>query len=166
MNKTNFLIDASVFVAFLVAMEPRFGGVAVHEWLSIALAAAILVHLLLHWKWIVSVGGRFFRNMWQNSRLRFGVDALLFAAFVGVMTSGLMISRVALPALGLQVQPGMSWRALHSLTADASILLLGVHFALSWSWIWGMLKRFGRAIAGLFSKPAPAQAVSVDVQES
>jgi hypothetical protein len=165
MNKVNFLIDAGVFAAFLVAMEPRFGGVAVHEWLSAALAAAIVAHLLLHWKWIISVGAGFFRNLWQSSRLKFVVDALLFAAFVGVMTSGLMISRVVLPVLGLQAQPGMSWRALHSLTADAAILLLGVHIALSWGWIWGMLKRFGRAALSVFSKPAPAPTAGTGAQE-
>ncbi len=157
MNKTNFLIDTSVFIAFLVAMEPRFSGIAVHEWLSVALAGTIMVHLLLHWKWIVTIGAQFFRKLWHSSRLKFVVDALLFAAFVTVMTSGIMISKAILPALGLQVSPGGVWRFLHSSSADASILLLGLHFALSWGWIWARLKQYiGSPVVRLF-RPARLQ---------
>jgi hypothetical protein len=157
MNKINFLMDAGTFLAFLVAMEPRFSGITIHEWLSVALAAAIVVHLLLHWKWIVSVGARFFRKLWHTSRLKFVVDALLFVAFVAVMMSGIMISRAILPALGLSIQPGMAWRSLHSLSADASILLLGLHFALSWGWIWERLQQYLLAPLGKIFKLTPRQ---------
>lgn len=99
MNKTNLWIDTGIFAAFLVAMEPRFSGVAVHEWLSLALAGTIIVHLLLHWKWISSVLLRFFKKLWHSSRLKFVIDTLLFTAFVGVMASGIVISRsVCLPS--------------------------------------------------------------------
>lgn len=50
-TKLNFLIDIIIFTAFLVAMDPRLTGIAIHEWLSIAFGAAIIVHLLLHWQW-------------------------------------------------------------------------------------------------------------------
>lgn len=165
MNKTNLWIDTGIFAAFLVAMEPRFSGVAVHEWLSLALAGTIIVHLLLHWKWISSVLLRFFKKLWHSSRLKFVIDTLLFTAFVGVMASGIVISRSVVPALGLQFGLGDNgWRQLHSLTADASILLLGVHFALSWSWIVSAIARYVVApVAGLFrTAPAPAVLVSND----
>lgn len=160
MDKKNFLIDIAIFLAFLVAMEPRFGGIAVHEWLSIALAAAIVVHLLLHWQWIVGVGGRFFRRLWHASRLKFVVDALLFVASVAVMLSGLLISRSALPALGIPVEHGGgTWRALHSLSADLSILLVGLHFALNWDWVVRVTRRsLLEPLAGLLRArrtPAP-----------
>jgi len=40
--------QAQFFLAFLVAMAPRFSGMAIHEWLGIAFGAAITTHLLLH----------------------------------------------------------------------------------------------------------------------
>lgn len=43
-NAVNFAVDTAIFVAFLVAMAPRFSGIAIHEWLSIAFAAAIVTH--------------------------------------------------------------------------------------------------------------------------
>jgi hypothetical protein len=137
MNKTNLFIDLGIFSAFLIAMEPRFTGIALHEWLSLALAATVVVHLLLHWKWILAVGALFFKKLWHSSRLKFGVDALLFIVFTSILFSGIMISRAVLPGLGVQIQSSPVWRSLHSLSASVGILLVGLHFALSWNWVVG-----------------------------
>lgn len=160
MNKTNLIIDSLIFLAFLIAMEPRFGGVAIHEWLSLGLAVTIVIHLLLHWDWIITVGVKFFKKLWHSSRLKFVVDALLFVDGVAIMLSGILISKAILPALGISVQMDPTWRQLHSLTADLGILLLGVHFALSWKWIVSTIKRYVvDPLVGLFRRsqlePAP-----------
>ncbi len=107
---------------------------------------------------------RYFRKLWHVSRLKFIVDLLLFAAFTGVMVSGLMISRSVLPFLGIQVAPDRTWNSLHSLTAQASVILLGVHFALNWEWVVGMIKTFFKR---LFRSPEAAgtQPVLVTVPE-
>jgi len=142
MNKKNLLVDTSIFLAILVAMEPRFSGIAIHEWLSLSLAAAIVVHLLLHWKWIVGVGGRFFQKLWHTSRLKFVVDSLLFVDFIAVVMSGIMISRSVVPTLGLSIgQTNIEWRMLHSLSTSAVILLVGLHVALNWGWVVNTVKR-------------------------
>ena len=165
MNKTNLLVDAGILTAMLIAMEPRFSGVAVHEWLSLSLAAAIVVHLLLHWKWIVGVASRFFAKLWHASRLKFVIDTLLFIDFVAVVTSGILISRVALPALGLTLGQGdMGWRQLHSLSADAVIVLVGLHFALNWDWVVSTVKRIVVApLTGLFRPRQPLQPLPIPV---
>ena len=41
-NRTKLLLDISTFVAFLVAMDPRTSGIAIHEWLAIALGATVV----------------------------------------------------------------------------------------------------------------------------
>jgi hypothetical protein len=140
-NQTNLIIDLGIFTAFLVAMDPRITGVPVHEWLSLALAGTIVIHLLLHWDWIIHVATRYFRQLWHSSRLNFLLDILLFISFTGIMVSGLMISRSILPALNIQIGGGFSWRRIHSLMADLSMWLLAVHFGLHWNWIWNMFKR-------------------------
>jgi len=156
MNKTNLLVDAGILIAFVIAMEPRFSGIAVHEWLSLALAATIVIHLLLHWSWITAVAVRFFKNLWHTSRLKFMVDLLLFVMFVTVMVSGLMISRSVLPGLGIQLQQtSLVWRRLHSLSADSSILLVGLHFALNWGWVVSMVKRYTIFPLLRLFRPAP-----------
>ena len=62
-QKTNLYVDIAILVGFLVAYEPALTGVAVHEWLSLAFASAVILHLLLHWDWVVQVTLKFFRKL-------------------------------------------------------------------------------------------------------
>lgn len=169
-NKTNLWIDLGIFAAFLVAFEPRLTGITIHEWLSLALAAAVVAHLLLHWKWIWQVLVRFFRQLFHASRLKFVVDLLLFIAFNGVMLSGLLISRSVLPALGLETLHGGSWERLHGLFANFSLYLMAVHFALNWKWVVTMVKRYLIApVVGLLARRSPqpgSEPVLVEVRNS
>jgi hypothetical protein len=87
------------------------------------------------------------------------VDVLLFAAFVLVMLSGILISRSALAVLGIQVAESPTWRFLHSWSADASLILTGLHFALHWTWIVNAVARclmmpLRRALSTRSSQPA------------
>lgn len=163
MNKTNLWIDLGIFAAFLLIMDPSLTGIAIHEWLSLAFGAAVIVHVLLHWDWIVCVGGKFIKKLWHVSRLKFVVDALLFVAVIVVMLSGLLISRAVLPTLGLEAAHNRAWQSLHSLSADASLFLMALHFALNWGWVTSTFKKYiVLPIAGLFRRrPAP---VPVEVQ--
>ncbi len=141
-NKTNLLLDFGVFAAFLIAMEPDLTGIAIHEWLSLAVAGTIIVHLLLHWKWITTVAVRYFKNLFHSSRLQFLVDALFFVAFTTVMMSGILISRSILPVLNIQLAENHSWRMVHSLSANISLAMLALHVGLHWKWILNMIKKY------------------------
>jgi hypothetical protein len=51
---------------------------------------------------------------------------------------------------------------LHSASADVSVLLVGLHFALNWDWVAGMLRRYVIApLAGLARPNRAAQPVPV-----
>jgi hypothetical protein len=166
MNKTNLLLDFGIFTAFLIASAPRFTGEAIHEWLSLALAATLLVHILLHWKWIVTVGSKFFKNLWHSSRLQFLVDILVFVAFVTVMVSGIMISKTVLSTLGIQLAGGGSWKMIHRTSADAALYLTGLHFALHWNWIVTMVKKYIISPVAIAFRPRPrVQQIPVHNQE-
>jgi hypothetical protein len=133
--KINLWVDAAIFTGFLVAFEPALTGLPLHEWVSLALAAAILVHLALHWDWVVKVTIRFFRRLFHSSRLNYLVDVVLLVAMVGLMLSGILISRSILPVLGIQLSASPAWRFLHSALADLALIMVGLHFALHWKWI-------------------------------
>ncbi len=122
-------------VGFLVAFEPNLTGISIHEWLSVALALTLILHAALHWDWVIKIAMRFLRKRSHTSRLNFAVDALPFAAFVLAMLSGILISRSVLAVLGIQLTASPTWRFLHSWSADASLILTGLHFALHWKWI-------------------------------
>ena len=141
-NAVNLAVDLGIFIAFLVAMAPRFSGIAVHEWLSIAFGAAIVTHLLLHWKWIVEITRKLFTKANWTARTNYILNSVLFVAMVVAIFSGIMISEAALPLFGIQTQRGGIWRGLHGFSADLSMVILGLHIALHWQWILNMTKRF------------------------
>lgn len=128
-------VDIAIFAGFLVALEPRLTGIAIHEWLSLALAATLIIHIVLHWNWVITVGVQFFRKLFHSSRLNFLVDGLLFVVFVLVMLSGILISESVVRVFGLQLRASPGWRLLHARSADASLILTGLHFALHWKWV-------------------------------
>jgi cytochrome b len=140
-NLIKLALDATIFTGFLIAMEPRFTGIAIHEWLTIAGTAAFITHLLLNWDWIVQITRRFFRKVSGQARINYVLNWVLFVDMVLIMLTGLMISEVALPMLGIQLPMGFAWRRLHSLTADLFIPILGLHVALHWRWIVSTTKR-------------------------
>ena len=59
------------------------------------------------------------------------------------VASGILISRVALPSLGIYPLTGPFWTEFHFKTADVTLFLVPVHVALRWRWI----ARVGRRMA-------------------
>ncbi len=141
-TKKNFLIDIVILAGLLIALEPGITGIAVHEWLSVALAATMIVHILLHWDWVVNVGVKFFKKLFHSSRFQFVVDVVLLVAFVLVMMSGILISRSVLSVLGIHLQVSRTWELLHRTSADVTLFLTAFHFALHWNWVVNATKRF------------------------
>lgn len=133
--KTNFWLDAIIFGGVLAALQPRLTGIAIHEWLALAAAATLVLHVVLHWDWVMGLTCTFFHNLLHVSRLNYLVDGLLFVMFTIAMTSGLVISRVVMPAFGLQMLSSRSWLEIHNTSANTTLLLVALHFALHWSWV-------------------------------
>lgn len=156
MNKTNLLVDLGIFAAFVLVDVPAATGIPIHEWLGVALLATIVVHLLLHWDWVINVGKRFFRNLFQNSRLQFVIDAVLLVAFTLAMLSGLVISRNVLSVLGITLARNSIWTLVHSMSASVSLGLVALHFGMHWKWIVSMTKRYlVSPVVGLFKRSKP-----------
>lgn len=140
--RSRLVLDALLFAALLAAFNPLWTGIAVHEWLSVAVIVPLLVHVIINWDWTLRVVGAFFDRLLHASRLNLLVDVVLFVSTVTVMLSGLLISQVIGTALGLSVSPAPVWVALHSVSADATIALLVVHLALHWRWVVSVSRRF------------------------
>jgi hypothetical protein len=164
-NLKNILIDIVIFIAFLLAMEPKITGETIHEWFSLALAGTIVVHLLLHWDWIVNVGKKYFAKLWHSSRLNFFLDMLMFIAFNSIIFSGIMISKSVLPSLGISVGQGGSWKMIHKTATEITLWLFAAHVGLHWRWIWSMAKQYiGRPVSRLFTKKGTVVPVTIDIE--
>jgi hypothetical protein len=141
-SRTKLLVDVAIFAGFLLAMDPRSTGIAIHEWLSIALAGAIIAHLLLSWRWIIEVTRRFVGKLPNRSRVNYILNLLLFIDVTLCMFTGITISREVLPGLGITLPMNFLWRMLHDLSANAMLLLIGLHVALHGGWIVKTMKRY------------------------
>lgn len=141
-TKTNLILDSTIFIAFLAVANPSLTGMTIHEWLALAFAAAIVIHLLLHWKWLVAITKKFFNKLFHQSRLNYIVDALFFITMTASMFSGLLISKSILATLGIQLNVSREWKTIHTLASDAALILLAVHFALHFNWVVSSLKRY------------------------
>lgn len=133
--KTNFWLDVSIFIGFLVALEPRMTGFAIHEWFTVASVSTLIIHFLLHWDWFIKMTKKFATNFWHSSRLNYILSILIFVGFITIITSGLMISQNVLPFFGFTHNLGGSWRGIHNLTSNLTFILVAVHVALRWDWV-------------------------------
>jgi fucose 4-O-acetylase-like acetyltransferase len=178
-TKTNFWLDIVIFTAFLATAITglllwlvipggrgsgnliflgltRHTWVDLHNWAGLAMLIGAVVHLILHWKWLICVAERFFKKLARQARLNFSLDSLLFVAFFLVSLSGL-VSWLILPSGGYRggrnpfynaTLLGLSrhdWNNLHLWAGLAMIAILTVHLALHWRWIVCTAHRYAQA---------------------
>lgn len=141
-TKSKLWIDIIIFIVFLVTMEPGLSRLPVHEWLTLSMIVGMIVHLLINWDWIIEITRRFLGKLGGQTRINYILNWLLFIDGTLLMISGVMISEIAMPALGVNLQIGDGWSKLHDLSANAALILLGLHTALHWNWIVSTVMRY------------------------
>ena len=142
--KINYLIDFAVLLMFLLGMDPKATGIIIHEWLSVVFTIVIIIHLLLHWAWIIAVSKRFLKKLAGQARLNFVLNILLFIFTTIIIFTGIMASKIILPFLGIDIEKRVNWIFLHNLSSDITLLILGLHIALHWKWIVTLTKRYAK----------------------
>ncbi len=128
-------LDLALFGALFLAYNPAWTRIAVHEWLSVIISVPLLFHVIINWDKTLAIMRRFAAIVRATPKVNLVVDVALFVSGVTVMLSGLFVSQYVLRAVGLSVTPTALWVDTHRWSADATILLLLVHFALHWRWI-------------------------------
>ena len=140
-NIGRLVLDMLIFLVVLLSLDRRLTGKSLHEWIPLAGAAAILLHLLLSWEWIAAVTRKFLTRGSLKQKLNYVLNWLLLIDWVLVMTSGIMVSRVALPVLGAHPTATPSWHWLHAQTANLLLFILALHLALNWAWVVNVVRR-------------------------
>lgn len=130
-NKLNLYLDLLLVIAFAIEMEEHFTGLHNHELLGLAFGIAIIIHVVLHWNWVVSITKRFFSKVFHESRLNYLLNTVLFVDMAVIVATGILISRT----IGLRLSvPGIA-EPIHLLASYLSLVLIGLHVALHWKWI-------------------------------
>ena len=135
MDRKNFAIDLAALVGTVVVLLPSATGIAVHEWLSLVLFAALFAHCALHAQWAADAFSALVRRR-STARLgKLAFDGLVLVTLVVVLLSGLMVSGAVLPALGLYADGYYFWDPLHAISAKALTAMLLVHVVVHGRWL-------------------------------
>lgn len=137
-----FIVDLALFLAFVLVVDVPLTGLAIHEWLGVFIGIATVVHLVQHGNWVATIGKRILASTTFMSRLNYVMMVLLFAAFATIVVSGLVISEVALPFLGVTPAAGDFWLWLHLSSVVATIWLTALHIAFNWKWSRNAIDRY------------------------
>jgi hypothetical protein len=134
-------LDSLLLIIFLLLLSPRLTGLPGHEALGLLFVLPILFHLLIARTWIALSIKRFGNLANWRARVNFCLNVVLFVLIVIEIFSGLMISRVALPYVGLKTINDRAWRLLHNLTLNWTLMVVGLHIAMNWTWIMTAFRR-------------------------
>jgi len=124
-----------LFILVVLLRTPELTGLPWHEWLGVAFLVPMLVHLLLSWRWIVTALRRAFLPARRRDAVNLLLNVSLFITTAGVVASGLLISQVALPKLGITTIDDRVWRETHNNWTDAMLLCVAAHVAMNLRWI-------------------------------
>ncbi len=136
---------------------PRYSWVDIHSWLSIGFMVIIIVHLLLHWRWILETIKRtknyLSKKMWYTLE-RYSTVVILFILFIFQAISGFVVwlilprgvldyynmkNDISATFLGLQRN---EWVDLHAWVAVAALAVVIIHIIIHWRWVVNMF--FGK----------------------
>lgn len=176
-NKTrrNWLVDAVLFLGALISslsgiyflifpdggymggrnpyygiqvIFDRAGWEWIHTWLSLGFVIVALIHLVLHWKWVVSTTKRVFRNVIgkQKSTMNAGgwknviVDGVIAVSFIISAASGIYFIFAGESHGGLNPDPMFlfsrtAWELIHLWSSVLFISSFILHFAIHWAWV-------------------------------
>jgi hypothetical protein len=134
-TRLDFWFDAVLLLGYTLAYSYGFTGIGIHEWLGLGLGLAVAFHLTLHWDWVIRTTRKLARPR-GHDRVIWVVNLALLAGMTWCVLSGILISRVALPYLGINLtRIGPFWSTMHDTTAEITLGLVPVHVALRWRWI-------------------------------
>jgi hypothetical protein len=157
--RPRLVVDLVLTIGFVMLMSVPLTGLPLHEWIGIGLMLVVLVHLLSQWDWTMATSRRLLGTLTGRLRFTYVLNWALLVAVTLVMVSGLAMSEAALPRLGI-VLPHQQffWRPVHTLSANAILVLSGIHVGLNWRWVTNSLRQLaGRRPA---RRPAAQGAVS------
>ncbi len=156
-QKSNWIVDAVLFGGFLLALALDLTGVALHQWLGVAIAALAGWHLAAHGIWVKTVTARFFGRTSGRARLFYTVDAALAVGLLTISVTGLVISTWA----DLTLTNYAAWSNIHVAASLLTLALLVAKIGLHWRWIVNVSQRRLFPAPAAPSRVQPAQPAAV-----
>lgn len=113
-----------------------------HTWTGVAMIAVALIHLIIHWKWVLGMTRRVYHQLLghgaMNSGTRFNVliDGLIAVSFFICTVSGLYFLFFPEGAGTVSlVFDSVVWDMLHTWSGVVMIVAAVIHFGIHWNWV-------------------------------
>ena len=127
-----------------VLIFDRHGWDFLHTWSGVAMILAALIHIFIHWDWIIKTAGRTWsvvtgRRKAFGSRLTYNIilDAFLALCFLLCSISGVYF--LLFPHGGTRLQTylfsAITWDLIHTWSGVLMVISAILHFVLHWKWI-------------------------------
>lgn len=148
-QKQKWVVDAALFLLFIVAFFLDITGLELHQWLGMIVGAGAVVHLVTHWGWVKAVTRRFFGSTCGQARGFYLLDAAMLAGLATIILTGVIISSW----LNLSLAAYEAWHSVHVVASIATLSTLMLKVIVHW-----------RMIASLFKRPATQMVVPCPAQ--
>lgn len=145
-SRWKLALDLVMAITFALLLNTRvLGGLPFHEVAGTLIGFVFALHVCLNWNWVVQTTMRYRRaSLPPKVKLGYQLNALLLLAMGIILVSGLLISRVAFPALRV---PNARWiQGVHITLAFLILSAVGVHVGLHWNWIVLTVRRIRPAV--------------------
>ncbi len=132
--KVNFFLDFLLVIVYLIIMEPLFTGITLHEWIGLGVGLIFIIHILLHWKWVVETTKRLFKKFPRKVKLNYILDLLMLIGSVFILLSSFSIAKtIDFSWLGFGVY-SFTWFQVHVASSFLVLIIIGIHIGLHWQW--------------------------------
>jgi hypothetical protein len=150
-TKRNLYLDVVLVLAFLVSLKPFLTGLAIHEWLGLTICGGLMLHIIWHWKWMVSVTSKLLgrllhkdlsaKKLSNRLYIYYGLDALLMVAFATIIGTGVAMSHVVLPTFGVLGASSFALAIIHKYASYLTLVLVVVKLIGHRKWLQNAFKR-------------------------
>lgn len=135
--RIKMLVDALMSLALLFLMGYQFWGNLAHEWVGAAMFVLFIVHHILNGNWYKTL----FRGACTLFRMmQLLLDLAVFAAMIGLMISGILLSNHVFAFLHLQGGIAMA-RLLHMASSYGGFVVMALHLGMHWGIFMGVARK-------------------------
>jgi len=124
----------------------RYTWDVVHTWTGVLMIAAVVIHLAVHWRWVVMISRRIVNSMRpgggrlsRGSRLNVALNVLVGFSFLVTAVSGIYF--LFAPSGGQGVGHNVTWDLIHTWAGVVLIVAATVHLAIHWRWVKNVTQR-------------------------
>ena len=129
-TKANFWFDLALLTILLSAITSAFANIHLHKWLGGGMAIAVLIHLILHWRWIQAISKQFLNKMPFQLWLKAILNILSLAVFLLLILSGAVVALIYAPGV----------THFHEMCFLNFLALMLFHLTLNWKWLASKVK--------------------------